>query len=71
MKKRSFTKDDPWGKVLATTAWSIHSTYHTMLGTTSRQLICNRDILHDAKHVADWELIRLHKQKIIEYSMTR
>eukprot|EP00957_Ditylum_brightwellii_P018110 1363901-Ditylum_brightwellii.AAC.1 len=34
LKKRSFTKDDPWGEVLASTAWAICSTYHTKLGAT-------------------------------------
>eukprot|EP00957_Ditylum_brightwellii_P069684 5292087-Ditylum_brightwellii.AAC.1 len=39
LEKRSFTKDDPWGEVLATTAWAICSTYHTTLGATPGQLI--------------------------------
>eukprot|EP00957_Ditylum_brightwellii_P109071 8320705-Ditylum_brightwellii.AAC.1 len=71
LEKRFFTKDDPWGEVLAATAWAICSTYHITLGATLRQLIYGRDMLHDIKHVADWELIRLHKQKIIDYSMAR
>eukprot|EP00957_Ditylum_brightwellii_P008947 677314-Ditylum_brightwellii.AAC.1 len=69
LEKKSFTKDDHWGEVLASSAWTICSTYHTMLGTTPRQLIYGRDMLHDVKHVADLELISLHKQKIIDYYM--
>eukprot|EP00957_Ditylum_brightwellii_P114054 8696148-Ditylum_brightwellii.AAC.1 len=71
LEKRSFTKDNPWGEVLASTAWAICSTYHTMLGTTPGQLICGRDTLHEVKRVADWELIRLCKQKIIDYYTAR
>eukprot|EP00957_Ditylum_brightwellii_P063877 4846510-Ditylum_brightwellii.AAC.1 len=59
------------GEVLAPTTWAIHSTYHTTLGATQGQLIYGRDMLHDIKYVADWELIRLCKQKIIDYSTSR
>eukprot|EP00957_Ditylum_brightwellii_P021775 1642902-Ditylum_brightwellii.AAC.1 len=71
LEKRSFTKDDPWGEVLAATAWAIHSTYYTTICATLGQLIYGRDMLHDIKHVADWGLIRLRKQKIIDYSTAR
>eukprot|EP00957_Ditylum_brightwellii_P137665 10494446-Ditylum_brightwellii.AAC.1 len=71
LEKRSFAEDDPWGEVLASTAGAIHSTYHTMLGATPVQLVYGRDMLHDVKHAADWELIRLRKQKIIDYSTAR
>eukprot|EP00957_Ditylum_brightwellii_P107334 8190249-Ditylum_brightwellii.AAC.1 len=47
LEKRSFTKDDPWGEVLASTTWAISSTYHAMLGATPGQLIYGRDMLHD------------------------
>eukprot|EP00957_Ditylum_brightwellii_P005373 409910-Ditylum_brightwellii.AAC.1 len=53
LDKRSFTKDDPWKEALASTVWAICSTYHTMLGTTLGQLVCDRDMLHDSKHVVD------------------
>jgi len=71
LEKRSFTEDDPWGEVLASIAWAIQSTYHTTLGATPAQLVYGRDMLHDVSHVADWELIRLRKQKIIDNSTAR
>eukprot|EP00957_Ditylum_brightwellii_P073687 5599314-Ditylum_brightwellii.AAC.1 len=71
LEKRSFTKDNPWGKVSASAAWAIRSTYYTTLGVTLGQLIYGRDMLHDIKHAVDWELIRLRKQKIIGYSTAR
>eukprot|EP00957_Ditylum_brightwellii_P077133 5862158-Ditylum_brightwellii.AAC.1 len=55
----------------ASTAWEIHSTYHTTLGATLGKLIYGRDMIHYIKHVADWELIRLHKQKITDYSTAK
>eukprot|EP00957_Ditylum_brightwellii_P092168 7017000-Ditylum_brightwellii.AAC.1 len=70
-EKMSFTEDDPWREVLPSTAWAICSTYHTMLGAIPGQLVYGRDMLHDAKHATDWDLIRLHKQKIIDYSTAR
>eukprot|EP00957_Ditylum_brightwellii_P211357 15366080-Ditylum_brightwellii.AAC.1 len=53
LEKRSFTEDDPWGEVLASIAWAIRSTYHTMLGATPGQPFYGGDMLHDIKHVAD------------------
>eukprot|EP00957_Ditylum_brightwellii_P172209 13109555-Ditylum_brightwellii.AAC.1 len=52
-------------------AWAICSTYHTMLGAIPGQLVYGRDMLHDVKHAADWELIRLHKEQIIDYSTAK
>eukprot|EP00957_Ditylum_brightwellii_P151597 11544843-Ditylum_brightwellii.AAC.1 len=72
LEKRSFTEDDPWGEVITAIAWAICSTYHTtLLGTTLGQLIYGRDMLDDGKYATDLELIRLHEQKIIDYSTAR
>jgi hypothetical protein len=30
---------DPWGEILASVAWAIHSTYHTTLDATPGQLV--------------------------------
>eukprot|EP00957_Ditylum_brightwellii_P108798 8299385-Ditylum_brightwellii.AAC.1 len=40
-------EDDPWGEVLASIAWAIRITYHTMLGATPGQLVYGHDMLHD------------------------
>eukprot|EP00957_Ditylum_brightwellii_P001774 136557-Ditylum_brightwellii.AAC.1 len=45
LEKRSFTKDDSWGEVLASSARAIRSTYHNLLGATPRQLVFGRDML--------------------------
>eukprot|EP00957_Ditylum_brightwellii_P086883 6612662-Ditylum_brightwellii.AAC.1 len=71
LEKRSFTKDDPWGEVSASITWAIHSVYHTTLGATPGKLVYSRDMLHDIKHAADWELIRLCKQEINDFSTAR
>lgn len=52
-------------------AWTICSTYHITLGATPGQLVYGRDMLYDIKHAADWELIRLHKQEVIDYSTAK
>eukprot|EP00957_Ditylum_brightwellii_P077433 5883011-Ditylum_brightwellii.AAC.1 len=49
----------------------MFSTYHAMLGVTPGQLVYGRDMLHDIRHAADWEFIRLHEQKIIDYSTAK
>ena len=66
VEKWSFTKDNMWEKIHTTTNLSILSTYGTILEATPVQLIFERDMLHDVKHVTDWEIITLHKQNIIE-----
>eukprot|EP00957_Ditylum_brightwellii_P059650 4527709-Ditylum_brightwellii.AAC.1 len=50
LEKWSFTKDDPWGEVLAATARAMRSVYHTMLVATLEQLIL------------DWKVIQLHSK---------
>ena len=66
VEKWSFTEDNMWEKILTTTNLSILSTYGTILEATTVQLIFERDMLHDVKNVADWEIITLRKQNIIE-----
>jgi transposase InsO family protein len=62
---------DPWGEILASVAWAIHSTYHTTLDATPGQLVFGRDMILGIQHIADWEHIRLRKQWIIDDSNSR
>ena len=54
---------DPWSELLASVAWAIHRTHHTTLQATLGQLVFGRDVLLNVKFIADWEAIRLKKQK--------
>ena len=47
------------------------STYGTILGVTSVQLLFGIDMIHDVKHVEDWDIIRLCKQNIIDTNIIR
>jgi transposase InsO family protein len=64
-------KKDPWGGILAATAYAVRSTYHTTLQATPGQLVFGRDMIFNVKHTANWKLIKERKQKIIDYNNER
>src|SRR5687768_2248091 len=59
-------KDNSWKGVLSATAFAVRSTYHTTLKKTPGQLVFGRDMIFNIAHVANWELIRQNKQKLID-----
>ena len=59
-------EDDPWKGILSATAFAIRCTYHTTLHSTPGQLVFGRDMIFNIKHTANWEVIRQHKQKLIQ-----
>ena len=58
--------DKPWDGILAAAAFAVRSTYHTTLQATPGQLVFGRDMVLNTPFIADWEAIRLRKQKIID-----
>ena len=60
-----------WSEILASIAWAIRSTYHTTLHATPGQLVFGRDMILNIEYIADWELIRRRKQKLINESNRR
>ena len=41
-------------EILSNVGWAIHSTYHTMLGSSSGSAVFGRDMLFDIPYLADW-----------------
>ena len=64
-------KVDPWGGILAATAYAVRTTYHTTLQSSPGQLVFGRDMIFNIKHEANWEAIRLRKQKLIDENNRR
>ena len=64
-------EDDPWKGIFATTSFAVKSTYHTTLQKTPGQLVFGRDMILNIQHVANWELIRERKQKLINNNNAR
>lgn len=56
---------DPWTGILSATAFAIRTTYHTTLKKSPGQLVFGRDMILNVKHIANWELIRAQKQRLI------
>jgi hypothetical protein len=58
---------NPFGKVLASIAWAILSSYHRMLEATPAQLVFGRDMIFNIKMVVNWDLVckRINKIKSI------
>ena len=57
--------DDPWSGILAAAAFAMCSTYHTTLHAMPGQLIFGRDIIINMQYLADWTVIKAHKQQLI------
>ena len=66
LQTHEFDDMDPWSELLASVAWAIRSTHHTTLQATPGQLVFGRDMLLNVKFIADWEAIRLRKQRDID-----
>jgi hypothetical protein len=45
---------DPWGPFLSSSAYAIHSTFHTKLKATPGQILFGRDMVLPIKFMADW-----------------
>ena len=48
--------------------FAINGTFHTTTNVTPGQLVFGRDMILHATHVADWECMRLQKQRKIDYN---
>ena len=66
LEQYNFDDVDPWVKLLVPVAWAIFSTHHTTLHASPIQLVFGWDMLLDMNFLADWEAIRLKKQKDID-----
>ena len=49
--------------IIADTAFAVRITYHTQLQATPDYLVFERDMMLNTPIIADWEAIRLRKQK--------
>jgi hypothetical protein len=56
--------NDPWKEILSATAFAVRSTFHATLQNTPGQLVFGSDMMLYVKHKANWEYIRVRKQKI-------
>jgi len=71
LKKLNFDTDDPWSPILASVAYAIRSTYHTTLGATPAQLIFGRDMIYPLAYIAEWDVIKRNKQRLINKNNER
>jgi hypothetical protein len=53
LEEYEFPCGDPWSNILASAAWAICSTFHTMLGATPGQLVYGQDMLFDLSFKAN------------------
>ena len=71
LQKYDFDDMDPWSELLGSVAWAIHSTHHITLQTTPGHLVFGKDILLNLKFVADWEAIKLRKQRDVDMNNSK
>lgn len=63
LKSRIFDYNNPWSHILASIAWAIRASYHTVLQATPAQLVYNRDMIFNITHLANWHDITNQKRK--------
>lgn len=63
--------DNPWKGILSAAAFAVRSTYHTTLRKTPGQLVFGRHMIFNTTHIANWEVIRQNKQKLIDKNNKR
>jgi hypothetical protein len=56
---------DPWGPLLSSDAYAIHSNFHTTLQATPGKLVSGREMVLPIKFVADWGEIEQQRQNEI------
>ena len=64
-------QDDPWMVILATAAFAVRYILHIIKYYTLGQLLFGRDMVLPIKYIANWKLIRQHKQSQINYNIVR
>jgi hypothetical protein len=68
LETATLNDEDPWTPYLASVAWAVRSTYHTILSATPGQLVFGRDMVLPIQFQADWARIKLRKQETITKS---
>ena len=75
-----FTKDvdnkffdyiDPWGETLASIAWVIMVSYHSIIIATLGQAVFVRYMLSNLASVVEWVVVRSDKQHQLEFDNGR
>ena len=56
---------NPWDGILVSTMFALRATVHTMMQYTQAQLVFGRDSVLNTRHEANWQLLKKHKQDII------
>ena len=64
-------EDDPFAGLVSAVGFAIRSTYHTTLQATPGQLVFGRDMIFPIEYVADWQLIKNRKQRLIDKNNER
>jgi hypothetical protein len=59
-------EDGPFAGLVLAMSFTVRSTYHTTLQSTPGQLVFGRDMIFPINHIADWQLIKNRKKKLID-----
>ena len=71
LENYQFDPADPWTDILSHCAWAIRSTIHMTMGATPAQLVFGRDMLFDLSFAANWNEIRVKKERSIQVNNER
>ena len=66
-----FDLEDPWSEIIASCAWALRSTVHTVLEATPGQIVFGRDMIFDTKFKEKWSTLREKKRAAITQNNER
>ena len=57
--------ENPWDRILASTMSALRVMVHATTQHTTAQLVFRRELILNTRHEANWKLIEIRKQDII------
>ena len=68
IQEMDLDNENPWEGILSSTIFAIRSKVHTTTQHTPSQIVFGRDVILNIKQEAKWQLIKQHKQALLNKS---
>ena len=62
---------DPFGSILASVAWAVHSSYNNSTDATAAQFVFGRDMMFNISTLVNWKELSLKKQALVDKANLR
>ena len=62
---------DPFGSILASVAWAVHSSYNNSTDATAAQFVFGRDMMFNISTLVNWKELSLKKKALVDKANLR